>query len=583
MRSDRVQHGLEVAELRARVARLLDDRRAWEAEQEALRTQLEESRLQAEESRLQAERSEAERKALEEETRVLYRRISELTRQLADATGKDRQQKLALEMRVLKQRLSDVNRELFGAHSERRGRREGEEEEAAAPKPAPKPRTGHGPTPQERLPFEAVDHPLAEAETRCPKCEGEVRRIEGQDDECEEIEVVERTFKRLRHRYAKGRCATCGHIVTALRPRRLVPGGRYSENFAVAVAVDKYDLHLPLARQARQMEHQGLEVTRQTLWDQLRAMHVLLGPSLAALKAAILSSPLLFADETTWRLMEKGGTKRWWAWSLSTTEAVFYELLPSRGTEAAKTLLQDYAGTVMADGYSVYQKLEKALERAGGRQTRMGPDGKVEVEVLPNFTLASCWAHARRYFWKAEKGGTVEAGRALDLIAGFYAIEVRAEEMAGGDEERLLAVRAELRATLSRPLVEKLDAWRRQQKALPKSHFGEGLTYLDNQWPRLVRFLSDPRIPIDNGQAERAMRGPVLGRKNHYGSRSIEGTEVAALFYSLVETCKLIGLDPTTYLRTAVRRALDVPGAATLPMDLARELREVQARVPPQP
>ena len=548
------------------VAWLVDDQQAHERERVALQARLEQAQREAEQAK-------AERQALEEETRVLYQRISELTRQLADATGKDRQQKLALELRVLKQRLADRNRELFGTHSERRGHTEESEQAASTPAPsAPPKRPGHGPTPQVRLPVEPVRHPLGPAEAECPACRGQVLEMEGQHDESEEITVVERTFKRLQHQYAKGRCADCGYIVSVPRPARLVPGGRYSEEFAVSVAVGKYDMHLPLNRQVRQMEHEGLVVTRQTLWDQLLAMSAVLDPSYQALRSSILGADLVFADETTWRLMEKGGTKKWWVWSVSTPEAVYYRMEPSRGTEAAKQLFGDYAGIVMADGYAVYQALEKSLEKSGGRQTSFGKDGQVQVQEVPNFTLASCWTHARRYFWKAEQAGTVEASRALDMIAGLFAVEAKAEELAAGDPDRLLAIRRELRATLSRPLIDKLGEWRAQQRALPKSHFGEGLTYLQNQWPRLLRFLSDPKIPLDNGLAERAMRGPVLGRKNHYGSRSRQGTEVAALFYSLIESCKLVGLDPTVYLRSAIRRALEKPGTVTLPADFAREI-----------
>ena len=84
-------------------------------------------------------------------------------------------------------------------------------------------------------------------------------------------------------------------------------------------------------------------------------------------------------------------------------------------------------------------------------------------------------------------------------------------------------------------------------------------------WPGLTRFLDDPRIPIDNNHTERGLRGMVLGRKNHYGSRSQRGTEVAALFYSLIESAKLCGVDPKAYLLTAARAALADRSAATLP------------------
>ena len=84
----------------------------------------------------------------------------------------------------------------------------------------------------------------------------------------------------------------------------------------------------------------------------------------------------------------------------------------------------------------------------------------------------------------------------------------------------------------------------------------------------LTRFLDDPRIPLDNNATERGLRGMVIGRKNHYGSRSQRGTEVAALFYSLIESAKLCGVEPKAYLLHATTAALRHPGTVTLPHDL---------------
>jgi len=163
------------------------------------------------------------------------------------------------------------------------------------------------------------------------------------------------------------------------------------------------------------------------------------------------------------------------------------------------------------------------------------------------------------------------------VIGGLFRSEAQITELAAGDAQRLHQHRAELRRLLSKPIIEKPNTWRKQQRALPKSHFGEGLTYLENQWHSLIRFLRDPIVPLDNNEAERGMRGPVLGRKIHYGSRSEQGTIVAAMFYSLIESCKRIGLDPTIYLKIAVQRALDAPGTVTLPKDLLGELQAAAA------
>jgi transposase len=100
---------------------------------------------------------------------------------------------------------------------------------------------------------------------------------------------------------------------------------------------------------------------------------------------------------------------------------------------------------------------------------------------------------------------------------------------------------------------------------LPRSDFGKAVRYMLERWAGLTRFLDDPHIPLDNNAAERALRGPVVGRKNHYGSRSLRGTEVAAVFYTLCETARLVGVDPHAYLRRAVYAVLEQPGTVTYP------------------
>ncbi|MDB4987436.1 MAG: hypothetical protein JWN04_2614, partial [Myxococcaceae bacterium] len=127
-------------------------------------------------------------------------------------------------------------------------------------------------------------------------------------------------------------------------------------------------------------------------------------------------------------------------------------------------------------------------------------------------------------------------------------------------DERLqaqaLALIRETRQARSKPLVEALAAWAKAQRARKGTRLGDAITYLHNQWEGLVRFLEEPRIPLSNNAAERAMRGGVLGRKNFGGSKSVRGTEVAAVFYTLIESAKRAGVEPRAYLRAAAEAAL---------------------------
>jgi transposase len=478
----------------------------------------------------------------QQEIEKLHRRLGELAAALAQAKGEDATKALQLELLRLREQLAAREQKLFGRSSEQRrmpGTKASSPGDATDPAPA---RRGHGPRSQPELPQLEVVHTLDAPDRACPACGGELVEMAGQSEDSEEIDVIERSYRLVRHRRQKYRCACGGCVDTALGPPKLVPGGRYSVDFAVAVAVAKYVDHLPLARQVRQMARAGLSVDTQTLWDQLFAVQRHLFPTYEALHDFVLAAPVVGADETTWPLLEKGGGKRWYAWSIACPEAVFYRIDPSRSTRAAAEILSEYRGVVVADGYSAYATL--ARERGSGA-----------------FTLAHCWAHVRRKLVEAE-AAYPQAGEALASIATLYAIEA---ELAGAAPEARLAVRRER----SWPLVERLRAWLDGVRALPESALGKAIAYADGLWPGLVRFVEDPAIPIDNNATERAMRGVVLGRKNHYGSKSLRGTQVAALFYSLVESAKLAGLEPAGYLAEATRRAIANPGTITLPRDLA--------------
>jgi hypothetical protein len=139
----------------------------------------------------------------------------------------------------------------------------------------------------------------------------------------------------------------------------------------------------------------------------------------------------------------------------------------------------------------------------------------------------------------------------LDLIGKLYAIEKKCRAPEGEDL-------ATARDTKSRAVIDEIVAWvyKAVPKCLPESGLHKAIGYMLNMWTGLVLFLDDPSIPLDNNGTERAVRGPVLGRKNHHGSRSLRGTEVAATLYSLVESAKLNDLEPRLYLRAAVRAGL---------------------------
>lgn len=479
------------------------------------------------------------------ENQQLHQRIRRLTDELSRGGDTGR---LQLELDLLQDLLARREHALFGDSSDKRPR------PAADPTlvTPPVPRRGHGPREQPHLPVVEAFHELPAEERDCPVCGGAMEEMGDQTEDRDEITVVERKFVVVRQRRKKYRCRCNACVVTAPAPPQLQPGARYSPEFAVEVAVAKYGDHLPLERQVRMMEREGLRIDSQTLFDQLNVAARHLAPTYEALCRQPLTEPLVHADETHWRLLNGQEVKRWWVWATAGETAIAYRFLDSRSQSSARAVLEGYTGTALVDGYGAYT----ALQKAGGA-----------------FQLAHCWAHVRRKAKECADNFPVQANEMLDRIGQLYAIErefPRAGPQASATERaERLALLQKVRQERSRPVVEDLHAWACAQVVLPESGLGRAIGYMLGLWNGLVRFLNDPAVPLDNNAVERGLRGVVLGRKNHLGSKSRRGMEVAAVFYTLIESAKLCGVEPKAYLLRALHAALASPGAVTLPSTIA--------------
>ena len=475
---------------------------------------------------------------LQNHNRALTAKLQELLKELAKAKGDSTFQQLRLA--ALERQLAKLTKQVFGPSADTRPA--GEEpsgdkasgDDKSQDDDKKKKRHGHGPTKQPELPSLVIEHGLEEPDKVCPKCGGCLDEMAGQCEEYDEIDVVPLSFVLKHHKRKKYACHCGSCIETALGPDRLCPGGRYSVDFAIYVALDKYCDHLPLERQVRRMAREGLVVTSQTLWDQIEQLTWVVESAMPRLRTYILGHAVVGADETTWELFDKkpGQGKSWYVWVLRVDTAVYYAIRGSRSALTAEALIGTFVGVLMCDGYKAYISLSVKYARV---------------------VLAHCWAHVRREFVEIEKTSPVLCGKVVDLIDKLYTVERQCPKGPEGDETR-----RRLRNLESRPIVDEIVEWffGAVPKCLPESGLHKALGYMVNMWPGLVLFLDDPQIPLDNNGTERAVRGPVVGRKNHYGSHSLRGTEVAATLYSLVESAKLNHLDPRLYLRVAVRAGL---------------------------
>jgi transposase len=228
-------------------------------------------------------------------------------------------------------------------------------------------------------------------------------------------------------------------------------------------------------------------------------------------------------------------------WCVTAPGIVYHRICDDKSARTFKSLLGDYEGWVVADALGTHQ--------AGARECR-------------GVRLAACWAHVLRRFRDAVVDFP-EAQFMLAWIQDLYRIDAGAKDM---------AERGRLRATESRAVTEKMKTWMQHATALKTTSLGGAIRYTLGIWDRLTPFVDHPEIWLDNNPTERGIRGPVIGRRNHFGSKSARGTEVAAILYSLVESAKASGIDPIAYLAEVATRAKESPGAVLLPADFIAQL-----------
>ncbi len=480
---------------------------------------------------------------LEKENVRLLKLVEKLGRENAELRGEEGGSQL--ELARLKENLDRAMNRLYGDSSERL--------DVKPPEPPPEPRDrparGHGPRSQPKLPIEEVVVELEGDERCCPSCSGDLEEMNDQFEESEQISVIERVYYVKKVKRQKYRCRCQSAVVTAPAQLTHLPGGRYSLDFAAQSAVDKYIDHLPLDRQTKRMARQGLEVTSQSLWDQLDALASLLEPVHEELRKRVCASKLVHADETPWRLFGQRKGSRRYAWSISNGDSIYFDFLRGRGADDAAAVLEGFEGDLVCDGYISYESL--SLRN-------------------PKIRLVACWAHIRRKYKDAEKGFPKESRQALEQIAQLYQLEHLRPDLRGleGDElDEARELDALLREHLQRVVIHRLREWAYSVRASKESGLAKAVKHMLGRWTELTRFLDDPDLPLDNNQAERSLRGPVVGRKIHYGSRSRDGCRVGGCFYSLLETCKLHGVDPHRYLIEAVKAIVET-GTVLLPQDL---------------
>ncbi|WP_397379148.1 IS66 family transposase [Paenibacillus sp. YYML68] len=400
----------------------------------------------------------------------------------------------------------------------------------------------------DHLPVETVEYRLPEEEQVCSCCDGKLHEMSSEArDELVFMPAQYKIVRSVRFIYSCRHCERNEEstpVVTAKAPAPAHPGGLASASILAHVMHQKYVESLPLYRQEQQLLRHGLMLSRQTLANwMIYASERWLEPLFHYMKSHMLLQDILHADETTFPVLQEPGRKaeqKSYLWMYRTGHTsepiVLYEYQPTRSGEHPRQFLEGFSGYLHADGFSGYHK-------------------------LADVTLCGCWSHARRKFDEALKAlpaahrtAEVAAGKGLWFCNELFAVERRLKDVSP-------EARHQARQEQSAPLLEAYLKWLQNAEAevLPKSLTGQAITYSLNQWDKLVAFMQDGRLEIDNNRAERAIKPVVIGRKNWIFANTPKGAKASATIYSIVESAKASGLNPYAYLKFLFEQLPQLP------------------------
>jgi transposase len=415
------------------------------------------------------------------------------------------------------------------------------------------------------LPAVVEDHELPPEQGRCSRCGQPFDDFPGTDDAII-LEVDVRAHRRvIRRRRYRPTCSCAAHpgIVVAPPPPRLIPKSILGISIWVNVLLDKYLFYRPTSRLLADWATQGLDLSLGSITDGLKRLAPLFEPVYEALVRHSQGQTLWHADETRWLVFEviegKGGY-RWYLWVFHSTEVVVFVLAAGRSHDVPQEHFGPVQGRgiLVVDRYKAYQAIDKVQS------------GRI--------VLAFCWAHVRRDFLTVARSWPDQETWAWDWVAQIGRLyHLNDERLKVRQDASAFAVAdGALRAAVTR-------FGERGQSELGEADLHPArrkvLESLGDHWTGLTVFVEHPEVPMDNNTAERSERGPVVGRKNYYGSGSVWSGQLGAMLFSLFQTLCLWGLNPrlwlVAYLEACAEAGGRAPedGARFLPWNLSAEQR----------
>jgi transposase len=415
---------------------------------------------------------------------------------------------------------------------------------------------GHGRSIPAELPREEHEHTLPESERTCPTC-GLPYKESGLTETSEEVDVQVKVIV-LRHIRKCYRpvcaCPEARPLLVAPVPPKLIPKGKFSLQTWVKFLLDKYLAQLPVNRQRLLLAQAGLPISKGTLHGGFDRLQDYLIPLYEHFLAHLRQMEHLHADETRWMIFEDVAGKanhRWWLWLFASTDVVCLVLDPHRSAAVPfKTLSEPLPKDMKppSDPMAVTREIEGQTYVLTSHLKSISADRyPVYPSLSPYIHIAFCWAHQRRDFTDFQAAHAHESDQVawaaawIATIGHLYKLnEDRLTEL--GDLQTDTTAQAALEQAIAL-IAQKVAA--RTELSTPQRKLMESM---HAHWAGLTFFVGHPAIPMDNNQAERYIRLPVVGRKNYLGHQTRRAGQMGAILYSIVLTCQLHGISPFDFL-----------------------------------
>jgi transposase len=428
---------------------------------------------------------------------------------------------------------------------------------------------GHGRRDYSHLPTREEIHDVPEAERWCPRCGAGYVRF-GQEC-CEQIDwQVQLT--RIVHRrptYRRTcRCPVRGVLVAPPVPKA-IGKGRFTTGFLARLLVEKFVLGRPAHRIVAALAHDGLDVAEGTLAGVFAACSDLLAPLAQLISDRNAAAAHLHVDETSWQVfaaVEGKDSHRWWCWVFVGPDTTVFTIAPSRSLKVLTAQLGIEVDPATG-------ALPECLP--GGRQVLLSSDFYTVYQALGRLDGVDnlwCWSHIRRYFIRAgDAHPELAAWTAgwVERIGALYAAHTAIAAADPGSRAHTMAA-AQFSAALN--TIDAERAAQMSHSALLHPAAAKVLATLDREWDGLARHREFPELALDNNTSERALRGPVVGRKNYYGSGSVISAELASRAWTITATAERAGLNPLVYLRAYLDECARAGGRAPTGQPLTRFL-----------